>query len=448
MVAVALGAIAAVGHFIGGMIGWWHAYEITFGGHRAEQPVSAKSGPPAKRPLRSIVVLPLANESEDQEAGWFVDALSTDLTTELARLPDTLVIARETAFTYKGKPTDARSVARDLGVRYVMSGSARREGERVRLNLSMTDGESGAQLWARQVDVERAKLSASFDDIARQVARSLSVEMYRSPGERAADLKPDQVEADDLAMQGWSVYFRGLSKDNLQQALGLFEQAVARDARSIRGWGGVAVMNGIGASIGWVPDREAAVRRLEFATARLQELDSGHLFTYLAKSNLYNNKNDFEGWLLNATEVLARFPSHAPSHGVRAMALTALGRFEECLEPPRRAIQLSPRDSLLGIWHWAIATCHFMRKEYREATEAARLAAQANPNLPMPPLTLAASLARDGRKEQARQIVADYLKKNPRFEAAQVERFMRSSNPRYAEGRTRLIESLRELGTR
>lgn len=444
--AIVIGAIAAVGHFIGGMIGWWHAYELTFGPARAAPTSASRAALSSKLPAISVVVLPLTNESENKAEDWFIDAVTADLTTELGSGSGSFVISRDSAFTYKGKAADPRDVARELGVRYVVRGSARRDGDRVRLNLSMVDGESGVQHWAQQFDIERQHLQGALDTVVRQVARSLSVQMYRAAGQRSAALGPGQVQADDLAMQGWSVYFRGFSRENFQEALRLFEKAVAADPKSIRGWGGVAVINGVGASIGWMPDRDAAVRRLEFAAVVLHELDADDFFALIARSNIANLKGDYEGQLLIAGMMTERFPSHPQPHYTRALASMNLGRFDACVEPTKQAIRLSPRDSLLGIWNWQIATCHFMRGQYKEAADFARVAQQANPKLPLPPLTLAASLVRDGRKTQAQEIATEYLQRNPDYVLANVEKLMRSAHPSYVEGRSRMIESLRELG--
>lgn len=396
------------------------------------------------RPPLSIIVLPLVNARG--ESDWFSDALSNDLTFELGQVPGAFVISRDTAFTYKGKVVDPRAAARDLGVRYVVQGSVQRESERVRLRLSMVDGETGALQWSQEFDSDRAGLPASLADTAQQVARSLSVQMYRSTGARAAALSPDQVQADDLAMQGWAVWFRGFTPENLREAGRLFDAAVRRDPGSIRGWGGVAVVNGTGAAINWVPDKAAAMTRLQQASDRLQVLDADDFLTYLARSNIANLNGDNEGRLLIGTAMIERFPSHPQSHFTRAQALANLGRFDECVEPAKRAVRLGPRDYFAGIWNWQIGTCQFMRGDYRQAAQFARAAQQTGPRLPLPPLLLAASLARDGDTNQARRVVADYRARFPDYKTSEIELIMRSRHPAYVEGRTRMIETLRELG--
>lgn len=397
------------------------------------------------RPL-SIVVLPLAGDAVNATDDWFSQAMTRDLTLELGQVSGTLVISRDTASTYKGK-VDPRRVASELGVRYVVTGGFRRDGDRVQLDLSMVDGSSGAQQWTQRFDIERTRLGETISDIARQVARSLSVQMLRAGGERAAALRPEQVQADDLAMQGWSVYFRGVSRENLSEAGRLFEASVARDPSCIRGWGGVAVVNGLLLGNLWTPDRQAAMVRLEQARTRLHELDQNDIHAYFAKYFIALIKSEYEDLLAISTEMIERFPSNPQPHFGVGVALMNLGRFEECVEPSKRAIRLGPRDPAAAVWHRQIGTCHFFRGEYREAAEYARTAQQLNPNVALAPLLLAASLGRLGETGEARAVVAAILKRNPEAKAADVEGILRvNRNQRYLEARQRWIDTLRELG--
>ncbi|MEO8186369.1 MAG: winged helix-turn-helix domain-containing protein [Burkholderiaceae bacterium] len=200
-------------------------------------------------PSLSLVVLPLKGDPGAAD-DWFADAITADLTASMGRMSGSFVIGRETAFTLKGKAVDPRDVARELGVRYVVHGSTRRDGDRVRLSLVMVDGESGAQQWSQELDAERAELERSIDDIVGQLARSLFVQLFHSVGDRAARLQPIEIVADDLALRGWSVYSRGLSAANLREALRLFEQALARDPNSVRALAGVTVANNFGVITG------------------------------------------------------------------------------------------------------------------------------------------------------------------------------------------------------
>jgi DNA-binding winged helix-turn-helix (wHTH) protein len=406
-------------------------------GYRFDADVRAGAAP-APPPL-SLILLPLEPQDAADASTRFADALTADLTAELGRIPSVFVMSRDTAFANMGKVADPRDIARELGVRYIVRGALRRSGEQLRLALAMVDGESGAQLWAQSFDLERSRPRAALDDIAQQVARQVNVQMYRSAGTHAAD---------DLAMQGWGVYFRGVSRENLQAALVLYEQAVSKDPDSILGWGGVAVMNGIGAIMGWLPDRDAAASRVELAATRLEELDSEHLFALLAREHLTHLRADYEASVMVAKAAVERYPNHAPSYSMIGMALMHLGRLDECVGLMQRAIRLSPRDPLLGFWNLEIAMCHFLRGAYAEAAAIARLAGQLGPGLPQPPLLLAAALARAGQADEARKIVAAYLERHPGFRAADAAKFVRGEHPLCADGRARLIDSLRGLGMR
>jgi TolB-like protein len=442
---VAIGGFIAIGHFLGGVIGWWHAYEFTFGKPPAVAP------PPARDPASalSLAVLPIESVSGDADGEWLADALTSDLTTELGRLSGTFVISRDTTFAYKGKAIDPRVVAGELGVRYLVRGSARRQGDRVRLTLALVEGLTGSERWAETKDLDRATLSSSLGEAVDQLAHALNVQIYRAAGERAARMQESEIQAEDLAMHGWSVYFRGVSRENLAEAGRLFDASVGRDDRSIRGWGGVAVVNGLQIASGWIADRDAALGRLVQAQQRLQVLDANDVHTYYAKHFVALLNTDYEGVLALSASATERFPNQPQAHFARALAQINLGRFEleECIEPARRAIRLGPRDPALALWTRHIGTCHFMRGEYAEAVTHARAAQQINPNLATPSLLLAASLALDGRRDEARAVVDDLLRRNPAARASDVERLLRPNrNERVLQARRRWIETLQELG--
>lgn len=397
-------------------------------------------------PTRALVVLPLESEGVADEESWFADAVVADLTSTLGRWPNVLVIGRDTARTYRGKAVDPRDVARELGVRYVIRGSVRRDGDRVRLDLAMVDGETGAQRWTEQIDVERAQLAQSIDDIRGGVAKSLVIEVGRSVGERVAKLQPEQVEADDLAMQGFFVFLRGLSRENFIEARQLFEQAVAKDADSVRGLAGVSMTNSFGAIMRWMPDREASVRRAEETLARLESIDPSSDMTLMACAGLANMRGDWEGLLLAAGMLLEQYPSNPTSHHHRCSALLRLDSFEESIPSCQRAIKISPRDSRVAIWHGLIGMNHFMLGRYALAADYARRAVTANPKLTGYWPLLAASLARDGRQDEGMKVLQDFMERNPGFETAEIPTRWYGNHPRFVEGRDRMIETLREMG--
>jgi TolB-like protein len=206
-------------------------------------------------PSVSLVVLPLRAE-RGTVAEQIADAITADLTNGMDRMSGSCVIGHETATSmYRGKDIDPRIAARELGVRYVVAGSLRRLDERLRLGLAMVDGESGLQLWSDQLDVNATEIESSVDDIVGQLTRSVFVQLFHAVGDRAARLTPELVTADDLAMRGWSVYFRVLSGGNFREALRLFEEALAKDPNSVRALAGVSTASSFGVMLEYLADR-------------------------------------------------------------------------------------------------------------------------------------------------------------------------------------------------
>ncbi len=165
----------------------------------------------ATAPRLSIVVLPFENLSGDKEQDYFADGITDDLTTDLSHLPDSFVISRGTAFTYKGKPIDAKQIGRDLGVRYLLEGSVRRSGDKIAVNAQLISTETGAHVWADRFDGERGKLGELQVDVVSRLANSLGVELVKAEALRAARERPNNPDAVDLAMRGWAAYNRDLA---------------------------------------------------------------------------------------------------------------------------------------------------------------------------------------------------------------------------------------------
>jgi TolB-like protein/class 3 adenylate cyclase len=188
---------------------------------------------PLLAPRLSIVVLPFSNLSNDPEQEYFVDGITDDLTTDLSRISGSFVIARNTAFTYKGKPVDAKQVGRELGVRYVLEGSVRRTGDQVQMNAQLIDAETGAHVWADRFDTNRANLVEGHNEITGRLAQTLNTELIGAAGHRIEQEGAVDPDAQDLVMRGRAVFNRTFSVANQQEAQRLFEQALEIDPRSI-----------------------------------------------------------------------------------------------------------------------------------------------------------------------------------------------------------------------
>jgi adenylate cyclase len=181
----------------------------------------------------SIIVLPFANLSNNPEQEYFVDAITEDLTTDLSRIADSFVISRNTAFTYKGKRVDVRQVGRELGVRFVLEGSVRRTGNQVRVNVELTDAETGAHLWADRFDTSLVDLDQAQDEIIGRLAHTLNRELVVAAVNRIERQSKSNPDARDLVMRGWAWWHRPTTISARQEARQAFDQALAMDRESI-----------------------------------------------------------------------------------------------------------------------------------------------------------------------------------------------------------------------
>jgi TolB-like protein len=182
---------------------------------------TTSSSPPVVAPRLSIVVLPFTNLSDDREQQYFADGITEDLTTDLSRLADMLVISRNTAFTYRNKPVDTRQIGRELGVRYVMEGSVRRSGNQIRINAQLIDAETDTHLWAERFDRDTSDLFALQDEITSRIAVAVDAELVRAEAARPT-AHPDAL---DYMLRGRAAYSKPASRENYTEAVRLFEKA-------------------------------------------------------------------------------------------------------------------------------------------------------------------------------------------------------------------------------
>jgi TolB-like protein len=267
---------------------------------------------PSSPPPLSIVVLPFSNFSGDPAQDYFVDGLTEDLTTDLSRIDGSLVIARNTAFTYKGKAVDVKAVGRELGVRYVLEGSVRRTGDTVRINVQLIDSETGLHVWAERFDHDVGDLLELGDRIASRIARSLDLQLVEAESRRgAARANPD---ATDLAMRGWALINRARSRENTMGAADLFQQALAIDPDNVRAGLGLA--------------------RASYFMTTQRLVDQPTL-------------------LLERAETLARravalAPSSGLAHNVLSDVLTGKKQLDDALVAMRKAVEINRNDA--GAW--------------------------------------------------------------------------------------------------
>jgi adenylate cyclase len=228
-------------------------------------PVVSETSEPAipLAPRLSVVVLPFQNLSNDPAQEYFADGITDDLTTDLSRISGSFVIARNTAFTYKGKSVDVKKVGRELGVRYVLEGSVRRAGDQVRVNVQLIDAETGAHLWADRFDTDRSNLGETQDEITGRLARTLNLELVEAAGRQIEHETAVDPDARDLVMRGWAWYYRPYSAASRREAQRAFERALEIDPGSIEARIGIATILVANVTDGWSNSLEQDQARAE-----------------------------------------------------------------------------------------------------------------------------------------------------------------------------------------
>jgi adenylate cyclase len=278
-------------------------------------PVVAKTPAPAEAPHLSIVVLPFANLSADPEQDYFADGLTDDLTTDLSHLAGSFVIARNTAFTYKGKAVDARQIGRELGVLYVLEGSVRRVGEKVTVNIQLISTDTGAHVWADRFDGERSKLGQLQMDFVARLARSLDVELVRAEALRATRERPNNPDAVDLSMRGWMERYRGLtSRTNEVAAVALFERALAVDPHLVPAMVGLAQTLASRVTYLHSDDPKSDNARAKDWAERAVAAEPYNSAAHVAKAQVFYNKRQWPRVMAEADAAVADNPNNAAAH--------------------------------------------------------------------------------------------------------------------------------------
>jgi TolB-like protein len=401
--------------------------------------------PGSSSPRLSLVVLPFANVGGDHEQEYFADGITESLTVDLSRISGAFVIARNTAFAYKGKAIDLRQIGRDLNVRYGLEGSVQRGGgNRLRLSVQLIDCYTGSHLWAERFDKELADLFEMQDDIVARLAGQLGAQLVEAEARRAEG-SPDPNSM-DLYFRARALINRGSTAEYLKPAEAFLERALQLDPNNVdalaaKGW----VDMDLGA--GFMTDDHAARLASAEATAiKALSLAPNHAWAHLVLGSFYNTVN-------RGTEAIAEF-EHALmldrnlvyAHALIGMAKTALGRAEEAEGHYREALRLSPRDVAAHHWMSSAGTSKLHLARDEEAVAWFRRAIEANRNFAFTHLSLAAALAYLGRTDAARAAGKSGLSLEPGFTIGRFRAGARSDNPVYLGGRERIYEGMRRAG--
>jgi len=399
---------------------------------------------PAAAPRLSIVVLPFANIGGDPEQEYFVDGVTESLTTDLSRISGSFVIAHNTALTFKGKAVDVRQIGRELNVRYVLDGSVQRGGSRLRVNVQLIDAETGNHLWAERFEKPVADLFDMQDEIVSRLSNTLNGQLIAVEARRAE--RAPHPDAIDLCFQGAAWFNIGRTPENMAQARGFYERALALEPGNVEALVGTALVDfGIGTNL--LPDdRIERLTAAEAAVTKALSLAPNHPMAHCVLGLVKIFTNRAAQGIAECERALTLDRNLAVAHGSIGIAKFYLGRGGETEAHIEHALRLSPRDTLVYIWTMFVGLAKLWHGADAEAIVWLRRSLEANRNHPGAHFNLAAALALVGELDEARATVRAALALNPSFTIRRLRTNTPSNHPVYLAGRERAYEGLRLAG--
>ena len=361
----------------------------------------------------SIAVLPFQNMSGDPEQEYFADGIVEEIITALSRFRNIFVVARNSTFTYKGRAADVKQIGRELGVHYVLEGSVRKAGNRVRITGQLVDALTGAHLWADRFDGGLEDIFDLQDDVTAKVVGALAPKLEQAEIDRAKRKPTDSLDAYDYFLRGMES-FHQMTKQANDEALRLFYKAIELDPHFASAYGMAAWCYVRRKSNGWMSDRLQEVNetaRLARQAVKLGKDDAMALCTagYALEYVAY----DFDAGSNSIDRALVLNPNLAWAWLYSGWTMVWLGEPEAAIERVTRAIRLSPLDAFLFGMYTAIGWAHFIAGRYEEASSWATKASQEQANWPAAMRILAASKALIGRIEEAKEAIAHVRTADP-----------------------------------
>jgi len=390
----------------------------------------------------SIAVLPFVNMSDDPEQEYFADGIAEDIITGLSRLRWLFVIARNSSFTYKGRNVDVRQVGRELGVRYVLEGSVRKGGNRIRITGQLIEAETGNHLWAERYDRALDDVFAIQDEIAESVLGCLQPELFAAEHERLKRKPPQNLDAWDRYIKGMFLYSQHTDAGT-REALDMLAEAVALDSGYAQALGLSAVCRMWRLFQGW-EDPAATIPRAIDEADRAVTANPNEPWAYLAKGFIALALRRDSDAHAAFSRAIQESPNFAYAHGLLGANHALAGRPDEAIAPIDRGLRLSPRDIFGDEYQLYYGFAHFQAGRYADAASAAQLAIQQRPGHPTPYILAVGALGLAGERDRAAGLVQRLTVLVPDATASR----MAENFPYYqAADRERLAEGLRAAGT-
>ena len=389
----------------------------------------------------SIAVLPFVNMSDDPKQEYFSDGLTDQIISTLSKLRNLFVIARNSTFTYKGKPVKVQKVAEDLGVKYVLEGGVQRTADRIRITAQLIDATTGHHVWSERYDRELKDIFAIQDDITMEITKALRIELIAGEQARLWERRTTtNLKAYEKSLEGMNYLYRGTKEDN-SRARQLFEEAIALDSGFAGAYVGLGWTHFFDARFGWsTSPAESAKIAFKYAEKVLEwddTMDNAHCLL----SALYLVKRQYEKAVAAAEHALSLNPNGAIVHNTLAGVVGCSGRWVDSIVYGKKSIRLDPFPPLTS-FHW-LGRAYFMTGQYDEAILTFKKAVDANPNYLPARAFLAACYSSLDRKAEAAAEATEVLRINPKF---CLESYAKTLPYKNKADTDRLIDALRKAG--
>ena len=389
----------------------------------------------------AIAVLPFTNMSGDPEQEYFSDGISEDIITALSKLRWFFVIARNSSFIYKGKSVHMKQIAEELGVGYVVEGSVRKSGDRVRITAQLNDVATGSHIWAEHYDRGIADVFAVQDEITEAIVAAIEPQIYAAENFRAERKPPDNMDAWDLVMRALSHYWRVTRQDNVV-AQALLEKAIAMDLNYGRAHGLLAASHTFSSHMGWADMAMVAPVAERAALAAIQA-DSEDPWAHYALGCVYLFARRFDDSLAELELALRLNPNFSLAQGYYGLTLSYCGLWQEGVAAASRALRLSPRDPFSAIYYGIASYAQFVGCNYDEAVRLAREGIRQRRDFSAAYRVLTAAAVMAGDRELAQASLVELRRAQPNISLAWLARELPLPD---AAGRERFLEAMRRAG--
>ncbi len=407
--------------------------------HAAQERHSARLALPDKP---SIAVLPFQNLSGDPEQEYFADGIVEDIITGLSRIKWLFVIARNSTFTYKGRPVDIRQAGRDLGVRYVLNGSVRRSGQRLRIGAQLSDATTRLQVWAERYDVELSDFFALQDQIAESVTAAIEPRLFAAEQQRFQSRRPESLDAWGFVMKAMPHVWSWRSAREIETAEALLERALAIKPDYPRAISLLAWTRATAVHQGWA-DVSGVLAEARALAQRAIQADPDDPWSHFAAGYVYMMSRDFDRAVAELTEAIDLNSSFAFAHVILGAVYGYAGMPEDGLHHVALATRLSPRDYTKSANFSVSGLCHFIAGRFAQAAECERRAVDLHPDFVSAWRTYAAAAGMAELRDEAVHALSQARRLQPSLSIEWVEKYFQIVN---ARDRAVYIQGLRAAG--